>query len=59
MDNLYLLYKYNLNGKVRKKHEWKYVLESSCLVRSLHFVHARKVKTFPKKVNKKKYYFVH
>ena len=38
-------------------HEWKYVLESTCLVTSLHLVQARMVKTCPKKVNKKKYFF--
>ena len=28
MDNLIFLYKYNLNGEVRHKHEWKCVIES-------------------------------
>ena len=45
--------------KSKKNHEWKYVLESTCLVTSLHLVPARMVKTYPKKVNKKKYFFVH
>ena len=57
MDNLIFLYKY-LNGKVRKKHEWKFVIKSTCLVTSLHLVQARMVKTYPKKVNKKKYFFI-
>ena len=30
----------NLNGKVRKKHDWKFVIESTCLVTSLHLVQA-------------------
>ena len=47
MDNL------NFNGKERKKHEWKCVIESTCLVTSLHLVQVRMVKTCPKKVNKK------
>ena len=47
------------NGNARKKHEWKCVIESTCLVTSLHLVQARMVKTCPKKVNKKKYIFVH
>ena len=59
MNYLNILYKYNLNGKVRNKHEWKYVLESTCFVTSLHLVQAGMVKTCPKKVNKKKYFFVH
>ena len=51
MDNLIFLYKY-LNGKVRKKHEWKFVIKSTCLVTSLNLVQARMVKTCLKKVNK-------
>ena len=39
--------------EIRKKHEWKCVIESTCLVTSLHLVQARMVKTCPKKVNKK------
>ena len=39
--------------KYEKKHEWKCVIESTCLVISLHLVQARMVKTCPKKVNKK------
>ena len=35
------------------------MIESTCLVTSLHLVQARMVKTCPKKVNKKKYFFVH
>ena len=57
MDMLHFLYKYNLNGKVRKKYEWKCVMKSTCLVTSLHLVQARMFKTFPKKVIKKKYFF--
>ena len=30
MDNLNFLYKYNLDEKVRKKHEWKNGIESTC-----------------------------
>ena len=44
----------SLNGKVRKKNEGKCVLESTCLVTSLHFVHVKMVKTCPKKVYKEK-----
>ena len=40
MDNLNFMCKQNFNGKVRKKHEWKYVLESTFLVTSLHLVQA-------------------
>ena len=29
MDNLIFLYNQNFNGKVRKKHEWKCVIEST------------------------------
>ena len=46
------------NRKVRKKYEWKCVIESTCFVTSLHLVQARVVKTCPKKV-KKKIFFVH
>ena len=42
-----------------KKYEWKCVIESTCLVTSLHLVQARMVKICPKKVNKKKYILVH
>ena len=36
----------------KKKHGWKYVLESSCLVTSLCLVQARMVKKCPKKQEK-------
>ena len=52
MNNLNLLFRFNLNGKVRIKHEWNCVIESTCLVTSLPLVQARMVKTCPKKVNK-------
>ena len=42
MDNLNFFVWINLNGKVRKKHEWKYVLESTCLVPSLQKVQRSK-----------------
>ena len=32
------------------------ILDGQCLVKSLHLVQARMVKTCPKKVNKKKYF---
>ena len=50
MDNLNFLYKLNINGKVRKKHEWKCVIASTCLVTSLHLVQARMVETCPRKI---------
>ena len=54
MDILNFFYKYNLDGKVRKKYEWKCVMKSACLATSLHLVQARIVKTCP---IKKKYHF--
>ena len=30
----------NFNGKVRKTHDWKCVIERACLVTSLHLVKA-------------------
>ena len=51
MDNLIFLYKYN--GKVRKKHEWKCVIESTCLEPSLHLVQDRMVKTCTKRSTRK------
>ena len=54
MDNLNFLYKKNFNGKVRKKHEWKYVIESTCLVTSLHLG-----QNTPKKGQQKKIFVVH
>ena len=44
IDLLHFLYKQNLKGKIRKKHEWKCVIESSCLVTSLQLVQARIIK---------------
>ena len=40
-----------------EKHEWKNVLQRTCLVTSVHLVQARMFKICPKKVNKKKYFF--
>ena len=39
--------------KQRKKHEWTYVIESTCLVQ------ARRVKTCPKKCQQEIFFFLH
>ena len=52
----YALYKQYFNGKGRKKH--KFVIERTCLVTSLHLVLAKMIKTYPKKINKKIFFFV-
>ena len=46
-----------MNGKIRKKLEWKCVIESTCLLTSQHLVLARMVKTCPKKGQQEKIFF--
>ena len=52
-------YWFHSTGKVRKRHEWQYMLEGTCLVISLHLVQARMVKTCPKNGQQEKIFFVH